>query len=77
MKIRFMAIAVWAWIVHAQEIFLGAPGVERAVGDEDYGIFLVSCVLEEQRGWAASITAIAASSLDAQPSSVFTYTRAI
>lgn len=77
MKIRFMAIAGWAWTVHAQEMFLGAPAAERAVGDEDCGIFLVSCVLAEQRGWAVPIAAIAASSLDAQPSSVFTYTRAI
>lgn len=38
---------------------------------------LVPCVLEEQRGWAAPVTAIAASSLDAQPSSVLTYTMAI
>lgn len=40
MKIRFMALAGWAWIIHAQEMVHGAPGVERAVGDEDCGIFL-------------------------------------
>lgn len=36
---------------------------------------LAPFVLEEQRGWASQITAI--SSLDAQPSSVLTYTMAI
>lgn len=53
--------------------------MEKNVGDEDCSIFLFGLLpfmFEDCKGWTALVTATAASRLDAQLSSVLTYTTA-
>lgn len=56
---------------------LGAPGMERAVGAEDCTIFLYVSGAGGAEALGTPVTATAASSLAAQPSSVLTYTTAV